>query len=103
MSPNAYLRVIACLGLLPMYASITSAQTNYQGHALSLHGDVKYDADFKHFDYVNPNAPKGGEAKMAGLGTFDNLNPFILKGVPAIGLGMTYNTLLTPSLDEPGT
>ena len=103
MSPNAYLRVIACLGLLLMYASITSAQTNYQGHALSLHGDVKYDANFKHFDYVNPNAPKGGEAKMAGLGTFDNLNPFILKGVPAIGLGMTYNTLLTPSLDEPGT
>jgi microcin C transport system substrate-binding protein len=103
MSTHALLRFITCIGLLCIQTSIGFAQTNYKGHALSLHGDIKYDANFKHFDYVNPNAPKGGEAKMAGLGTFDNLNPFILKGVPAIGLGLIYNTLLAASLDEPGT
>src|SRR5262249_50418210 len=50
------------------------------GHALSMYGDLKYGPGFKHFDYVNPSAPKGGDVKLAAIGTFDNLNPFILKG-----------------------
>ena len=43
-------------------------------HALSLFGDIKYPADFKRFDYVNPDAPKGGVARMISIGTFDNFN-----------------------------
>lgn len=69
-------------------------------HALAMHGEPKYAAGFDHFDYVNPNAPKGGEMKLAADGTFDNLNSFIIKGVPAPGIGMIYQTLLTKSDDE---
>jgi microcin C transport system substrate-binding protein len=71
------------------------------GPALSMYGDLKYPPGFKHFDYVNPDAPKGGTVKLASIGTFDNLNPFILKGVAAAGLGGTFDTLLIGSADEP--
>ncbi len=53
----------------------------------------KYPADFKHFDYVNPDAPKGGTFRQAGFGGFDSLNPFINKGVPADDIGLIYDTL----------
>ena len=70
-------------------------------HALSPFGDVKYPEDFDHFDYVNPNAPKGGTLRQHEVGTFDSLNGFILKGSPAAGLGAIYDTLLEASADEP--
>jgi microcin C transport system substrate-binding protein len=70
-------------------------------HALALHGDIKYGPGFKHFDYVNPRAPKGGTVKLAGIGSFDSLNPFILKGVPASGIGLLFDTLTEQSADEP--
>ena len=70
-------------------------------HGLSMHGDLKYGPGFKHFDYVNPEAPKGGDVQLAAIGTFDTLNPFILKGVPAVGLGEIFDTLTVGSLDEP--
>ena len=69
-------------------------------HGVSLFGDLKYPADFKNFDYVNPNAPKGGKLRRAALGTFDTLNPFNLKGNAAAGSGLIYETLLSSSLDE---
>ena len=74
-------------------------------HALAMHGDVKYPANFKNFEYVNPNAPKGGEVKLASwnVTTFDSLNPFILKGIPAAGIGLTFDTLTVGSEDEPFT
>jgi microcin C transport system substrate-binding protein len=72
-------------------------------HALALTGAPKYPEDFKHFDYANPEAPKGEDLKMGAIGTFDSLNPFIIRGVPAAGLGLMYNTLTTQSLDEPFT
>jgi len=72
-------------------------------HALTLTGVPKYTEDFKHFDYANPDAPKGGDLKMGAIGTFDSLNPFIIRGVPAAGLGLIYDTLTTQSLDEPFT
>ncbi|MBM4270117.1 MAG: ABC transporter substrate-binding protein, partial [Deltaproteobacteria bacterium] len=58
-------------------------------------------ADFDHFDYVDPNAPKGGRLKQATIGTFDSFNPFIVKGMPAGGLAQIWDTLLVPSADEP--
>ena len=66
-----------------------------------MYGDLKYGPGFTHFDYANPNAPKGGDVKLAAIGTFDSLNPFILKGVAATGIGDTFDTLMEGSADEP--
>ena len=78
-------------------------QKVYKGHAIALHGDVKYGPDFTHFDYVNPNAPKGGTVRLATIGTYDSFNPFILKGISAGGTGLIYDTLTVQSDDEPFT
>ena len=59
-------------------------------HSLSLIGEPKYPADFKHFDFVNPDAPKGGVVRMAEIGSFDSLNPMLYKGEAAGGLGLVY-------------
>jgi len=62
----------------------------------------RYPAGFKHFGYVNPEAPKGGEVTLLGRGTFDSLNPYVLKGVAADGLGQfVFEPLMVQSLDEP--
>ncbi len=62
----------------------------------------KYPDSYAHFDYVNPDAPKQGELTMVGLGTFDSLNPYLLKGISAGGLGLlVFESLLEKSLDEP--
>ncbi len=62
----------------------------------------KYPANFKHFDYVNPNAPKGGKIILPGFGNFDSFNPYILKGVAVDGLGdLIFETLMVQSTDEP--
>src|SRR4030095_8252621 len=72
-------------------------------HGLSIYGDLKYGPGFRHFDYVNPKAPRGGEARLPALGTFDTLNPFVIKGVPAAGIGEVFESLTVPSLDEPNS
>lgn len=70
-------------------------------HGVAMHGSVKYGPDFKHFDYVNPNAPKGGEVRLAQIGTFDSLNPFIVKGIAPSYIGLLFSTLLVNAADEP--
>ncbi|MDH3411350.1 MAG: extracellular solute-binding protein, partial [Gammaproteobacteria bacterium] len=70
-------------------------------HAIAMHGKPKYGPDFKHFDYVNPDAPKGGTLRLAASGTFDSFNPFIPKGAAFGQIGI--ETLLTSSADEPFT
>jgi|TARA_Y100000814_G_scaffold245361_1_gene190494 microcin C transport system substrate-binding protein len=70
-------------------------------HGLSLFGNLKYSHNFTHFDYVNPQAPKGGQVRYATVGSFDSLNPFILKGVPAVGSGLPFESLLVSASDEP--
>lgn len=73
-------------------------------HAVTLYDEPpKYPADFQHFEYTNPNAPKGGMLREAGFGSFDSLNPFISKGVPADDIGLIYDTLAVQSMDEPFT
>jgi microcin C transport system substrate-binding protein len=72
-------------------------------HAVSLIGTPKYPADFQHFDYVNPDAPKGGLVRMADIGSFDSLNPILYRGESAAGLGLIYETLMQDSLEEPST
>lgn len=69
-------------------------------HALAMHGTPKYAPGFPHFDYVNPDAPKGGAFKVAATGGFDSFNGFIPKGEAADGIGQIYDTLLTSSADE---
>lgn len=87
--------LLACLSLPALAAP---------QHALTLYDEApKYPADFKHFDYVNPDAPKGGTFRQSSFGGFDSLNPYINKGVPADGLGLIYDTLMRQSLDEPFT
>ncbi len=64
--------------------------------------EPKYSAGFTHFDYVNPDAPKGGKLNLGGFNTFDRLNPFLLKGISADGIdGLIFETLMVQSLDEP--
>jgi microcin C transport system substrate-binding protein len=95
---------LLCLILLPLDAWASDAVAPWR-HAISLTGEPKYAADFKHPDYVNPQAPKGGKLRLGSLGTFDNFNPFIsgVKGNLASNLLLIYESLLTPSLDEPTT
>ncbi len=70
--------------------------------AMGMGYEPKYPADFKHFDYVSPNSTKGGEITLSGLGTFDSLNPYLLKGLAAGGLGvLVFESLVEKSLDEP--
>lgn len=72
-------------------------------HAMSLLGQIKYPADFSHFDYVNTDAPKGGRVRLSGTGGFDSLNHLTVSGNYAGSIGLIYDTLLTQALDEPAT
>ena len=91
--------------------SISSAQAQSSAsqpawrHALSLFGEVKYPAGFKRFDYVNPEAPKGGITRMISIGTFDNFNIAVsgVKGSIAPAVGQIYETLMARSQDEVAT
>ncbi|WP_295556462.1 extracellular solute-binding protein [uncultured Hyphomicrobium sp.] len=71
--------------------------------ALSLIGEPNYGPDFKHFGWVNPDAPKGGVVRFTVEGTFDSLNPFSVQGVPAVGSSSIYDSLMTGSPDEEST
>lgn len=72
-------------------------------HALSLVGEPAYGPDFKHFDWVNPDAPKGGTVRQWAMGSFDSLNPFSIQGSAAAGIGLIYDSLMASSPDEPST
>jgi microcin C transport system substrate-binding protein len=74
--------------------------------SIAMHGTPKYGVDFSHFDYADPNAPKGGTLKLGATGTFDSLNPFIVRGTPPLGVGtgymsLVYESLMARSWDEP--
>ena len=78
-------------------------------HGISAFGDLKYPADFKHFDFVNPNAPKGGVFSQLGsvrqfnqnFLTFNSLNSYILRGDAALGMELTFASLMSPSMISP--
>lgn len=79
----------------------------WAAHGYALWGDLKYPAGFDHFDYVNPQAPKGGELRLVSnlrVSTFDKYNPFTIKGnAPAYLAGLMFDSLLIGSLDETGS
>lgn len=93
--------------LVVVVATAPSAQADdekiIKSHGYAMFGDLKYGPDFTHFDYVNPDAPKGGEMSTWAFGTFDSLTPYILKGNAAAGSSIFYDTLLTSALDEPSS
>ncbi|HBG34213.1 MAG: hypothetical protein A2X70_06060 [Alphaproteobacteria bacterium GWC2_42_16] len=70
-------------------------------HGISIYGDLKYPETFTHYDYTNPNAPKGGRVRVATAGSFDSFNPFVIKGNPASGAGSLHCALLDQAMDEP--
>ena len=92
------------LGALALTGS-ARAQASAWKHGLSLFGEPHYPADFKHFDYVNAAAPKGGVVREIAFGTFDNLNLVVagVKGTLAGGMEQVIETLMTPALDEVST
>ncbi|MCB1734879.1 MAG: ABC transporter substrate-binding protein [Gammaproteobacteria bacterium] len=89
--------VLFCTSLI---VSPVQAQEVTPQYGIAMHGDLKYRVDFQHFDYVNPDAPKGGDVHLADIGTFDSLNPYILKGEPPTGIGLLFDTLTAKSDDE---
>jgi len=87
----------------PMHGAFAAEEGGTVHHALAMHGAPKYPADFKHLDYVNPDAPKGGTFKLAKTGSFDTLNANIIMGTAAEGLSMTGDQLMQRVWDEPFT
>jgi len=80
-----------------------AAAQSHKSHAVTIHATPKYPSGFTHVDYANAEAPKGGTLKQARRGTFDSLNPFILKGVTAAGASGLFDTLTARAADEPNT
>jgi microcin C transport system substrate-binding protein len=94
------MRFVATFTALVFAFGISSALAEAPVHAIAMHGTPKYQPGFKHFDYVNPNAPKGGLVRQASTGSFDSLNPYIIKGESASGIGLIYDSLTKASADE---
>jgi microcin C transport system substrate-binding protein len=82
-------------------APAPAGESSTASHGLAMHGDLRYPKGFAHFDYADPNAAKGGRAIQSVVGTFDSFNPFIIKGNPAAGVTLIYDTLTQASMDEP--
>lgn len=93
----------AGFGLVAFSGRAMAQQGPIRTHALSLLGEPALPADFPHWPWVNPDAPKGGQVTLTALGSFDSLNPFILRGTPAVGLINLYDQLLATSSDEAST
>ena len=94
---GAGLLIAACL--LPFAGR---AQDTTVSHGISTFGNLKYPADMAHLDYVNPDAPKGGEFSQWAFGTFDSMNPYSIQGVPAALASILYESILTSTADEIG-
>src|SRR5437868_560942 len=93
----------------PLLRAASASEAGTEAHGISVFGDLKYPADFHHFDYVNPVAPKGGvfslipsvRAYNQSYQTFNSLNAYILKGDGAQGMDMTFAPLMVRANDEP--
>lgn len=104
MKSFAQLAFVAALLITPTFAQDAAAPAGEKvwRHGLSLMGEVKYPEGFAHLDYVNPDAPKGGIARLPAFGSFDTFNPVSDKG-EAGPTGLVYETLLTHTMDEAST
>ncbi|MFN3481820.1 extracellular solute-binding protein [Rhabdaerophilum calidifontis] len=106
---GAHIGVATILPRLPAAAQPAEPEFGPERHGMSIFGDLRYPPDFRHFDYVNPNAPKGGEIalQVGSTGgnqnflTFDTLNIYSQKGNGAAGMGLIFDSLMAGSADEP--
>jgi peptide/nickel transport system substrate-binding protein len=100
---------VACIALLGLLAALFAASPaslagTQARHAIAMHGEPAMPENFTHFRYADPDAPKGGRLTVGVLGTFDSLNPLIVKGVPAQSLrGYVIESLMARGYDEPFT
>ncbi len=102
--PSCPLMTLLFLLQVLLIAFLPTPLTAEPVHAIAMHGTPKHAQGFTHFDYVNPDAPKGGRLTLAQQGSFDNLNPLIIKGVPAAGLrDFLFESLMARGRDEPFT
>lgn len=103
--PNRYLSILIMgFSILILWAGLGFAQGNItKTHALNFFGTPKYGQDAPHLDYVNPNAPKGGEISIWAPGTFDSMNPYTRKGNSGALASAPYEALLEATSDEVGT
>jgi microcin C transport system substrate-binding protein len=110
-SRRTVLKLGAAAAGAPLVPHFAYAQTGARAHGMAVIGDLKYAAGFPRFDYVNPEAPRGGRivTQLQQWGTnqdpntFNTLNSFVLRGVGVAGMGLTFATLMTGSSDEPGS
>lgn len=104
MKPHFYRNTFGAILIgMALVTPMAHAEETITSHGISAYGDLKYPSDFKHFDYVNPNAPQGGTLTMLprfGGATFDSFNRYILKGAPATATQLLNGALLAPSEDE---
>lgn len=105
MTSTAALFAKILLPALVVFGTAASAEDEWHTTS-SLMGESKYGENFERYDYVNPDAPKGGTLNASASGSFDSLNPYIVRGTPAAGLapfggGLLYDTLMEQSIDEP--
>lgn len=95
------LKTLLTSAVLAGLITSTTHAASQVSHGIAMHGDLKYDENFTHFDYVNPDAPKGGKVIQSSIGTFNSFNPFIIKGTDADAVGLIYDSLLARADDEP--
>ena len=88
-------------GVMMLALPIALAYAGESAYGHSKYGELKYGPDFAHFEYASPDATKGGSMVLSATGSYDSLNPFILKGVIAAGATRIYDSLTVPALDEP--
>ncbi|MFA9231020.1 MAG: extracellular solute-binding protein [Microgenomates group bacterium] len=93
---------LAALCLMALTATAKAGDDIIVSHGISTFGALKYPADFKHLDYVNVDAPKGGEIAMSAFGTFDSMNPYSVKGVSGALASGFYENILGGTADEIG-
>ena len=92
--------VLTLVILIWPLASFAQNKKVIPAHAIAMHGTPKYNSEFRHFDYVNPKAPKGGVIRQSALRTFNTFNPYTIKGDAVVGLGFIYESLMTSPQDE---
>ena len=106
LTRRSLMKTASLLGLGPLTGwkalSIEPARAEDRvfSHGNNIYGKLKYPADFKHFDYVNPDAPKGGRLRLSAVGSFDTLNPFIIKGDSVAYYATVFESLTTQTYDE---
>src|SRR5690606_23258166 len=96
-------RILLFIALTKLFCT---SENMCKEHGIAMHGGLKYPINFAYFETVNPKAPKGGKLRLGVTGTFDSLNPYVIKGTPPAGLSifsekLVFETLMKRSPDEP--